>query len=420
MISIRWFREDFEDLLEKYKGCNVEESTLLEIKSLDKEVLEIKGNLDQLRAQKNQLSKEYGQSRKEGGSPDPSGSNLKDQIAALEREYEEKKSRFDQLICSIPAIPDPDVPDQDTVVKEWGVIDQTRSYKPYIELVSDLKLIDFKEAVSVSGSGHSVYVNKGEKLFRSLISFTLDWAESNGFQRRYLPVLVNEDSLFCTSQLSKFSENLFRLGNSHSPRYLSPTAEVQLVNLYRKQIIPKDQLPIKLCANTNCFRNEKIGAGSESRGIIRQYQFCKTEIIMMTLPEESEKTQEYMSTVIEGLLQALQIPYRKLLLSKTEMSFASSKTYDFEAWMPGEGKYREISSLSNTRDFQSLRGKIRYKADKLNASEKSEYVHILNGSCLAIDRLFAVLLENHQTPEGEVKIPECLVRYFGEEKIVKP
>ncbi|RAO95284.1 serine--tRNA ligase [Mycoplasma wenyonii] len=409
MISLKWFREDFQELLKRYRGREGDTEKLQLIKELDSKLVDTKQKIDQLRNQKNVLSQE-------GAKNKDLIVKLKTELSNLEQEYKTSKEKFDFLYLTLPAIPDESVPiDSDQVVSTWGEIDQNKSFVSYLELAQELNLIGFKPAASCSGSGFVIYSDRGEKLLRSLVSFTLDWAESYGFKRKYLPVIVNQESLVCTSQLPKFSDTLFNLGSTE--KYLSPTAEVQLVNLFRDQILSESSLPIKVCANTNCFRAEKVGAGVESKGLIRLYQFCKTEIVMFSKPEESEKAQEYLSSVIEDLLKALNLPYRKLLLSRSEMSFSSSKTYDFEVWMPSEGIYREISSLSNTRDFQAIRGKIRYKQDILSTKEKAKHVHILNGSCLAIDRLFATLIENYQTSDREIVIPKALVKYYGSEKI---
>ncbi|AFN65456.1 seryl-tRNA synthetase [Mycoplasma wenyonii str. Massachusetts] len=410
MLSLKWFREEFEELVKRYKGRENDLEKLQLIKELDSKLVELKQKIDQLRNQKNLLSKE-------GAIHKDSIIQLKTELNQLEQEYKTSKERFDSLYLTLPAIPDECVPESDQIISTWGEIESNKSWSSYLELAQELKLIEFKAAVSCSGSGFVIYSERGEKLLRALISFTLDWAESYGFKRKYLPVLINPESLICTSQLPKFSDTLFHLETVN--KYLSPTAEVQLVNLFRDQILSEDSLPIKVCANTNCFRAEKVGAGVESKGLIRLYQFCKTEIVMLTKAEESEQAQEYLSTVIEELLKTLKLPYRKLLLSRAEMSFSSSKTFDFEVWMPSENIYREISSLSNTRDFQAIRGKIRYKQDILSTREKAKYVHILNGSCLAIDRLFATLIENYQTPDREIVIPEALVKYYGSGKIEK-
>ncbi|AHC40064.1 seryl-tRNA synthase [Mycoplasma ovis str. Michigan] len=409
MIALKWFREDFQKLIERYKNRENDLEKLQLIKDLDNKLIELKKKIDQLRNQKNVLSQD-------GLKNKDLIVQLKTELSNLEKEEKNIKERFNSLFLTLPAIPDESVPvDSDQIVSSWGEIEQTKKFISYLELATELGLIEFKSAVSCSGSGFVVYSGRGEKLLRSLISFTLDWAESYGFQRKYLPVIVNKESLICTSQLPKFSDTLFNL--STNEKYLSPTAEVQLVNLFRDQILSEDLLPIKVCANTNCFRAEKVGAGVESKGLIRLYQFCKTEVVMLSKPEESEQAQEYLSSMIEELLKTLHLPYRKVLLSRSEMSFSSSKTYDFEVWMPSEKIYREISSLSNTRDFQSIRGKIRYKQDILSTKEKSKYLHILNGSCLAIDRLFASLIENHQTNDREVVIPKVLLKYYGSEKI---
>lgn len=410
MISLKWFRENFEELEKRYEGRCLEEGILLKIKLLDSEIISLKQEIDNLRAEKNKLSQSY----KDNQSISLSG-EIKTKLSELEKKLTQKEEEFNSLFFSLPAIPDESIPLENKVVKVWGELPQNKKIQSYLELATNLNMLDLELASNITGSGYSAYTGQGEKLMRILIEFTLDWAEQFGFQRYYLPLVINKDSLFCTAQLNKFDKNLFQL--NLSDKFLSPTAEVQLVNTCRNKILSEDELPIQICANTNCFRNEKIGSGVENKGIMRLFQFNKTEIVMFVEPEQSEQAQEFMSFAIESLLEKLELPYRKVLLSREELSFSSSKTYDFEVWIPSENQYREISSLSNTRDFQALRGKIRYKKVKLDAFEKSKYVHILNGSCLAIDRLFAAVLENWQTEEGEIQIPSSLVTTFGFEKI---
>ncbi|CCE67059.1 serine--tRNA ligase [Candidatus Mycoplasma haematominutum] len=413
MISKKWFRDDFEFLKERMQGRDIDISVLEKIRDLDKEMLVIKSELDIVRSEKNLLSKKFENSKVEKMK------KMKIHLQELENKYETKKREFDHLISIVPAVPDLETPPlEDQEILVWGKIDRFKEYKSYLELSLKIELIDLKSSVRNAGSGFSTYTDKGEKIIRALIAFTLDWAERHGFKRYYLPVIVNRDSLFCTSQISKFQDTIFQIKNSED-KFLSPTAEVQLVNLYRGQIIEKKELPIKVCANTNCFRNEKMGAGTESKGIMRLYQFIKTELVMFVEEAESENALNYLSGIIEGILKELNLPFRKLLLSRKELSFSATKTYDFEVWMPSEKKYREISSLSNTRDFQSNRGKIRYKQEILDPKEKSKNVHILNGSCLAIDRLFAAILENYQLPNGDIQVPTCLINYLHMEKISK-
>ncbi|ADX98389.1 serine--tRNA ligase [Mycoplasma suis] len=412
MISLKWFRENFDELVSRYSGRHLEEGVLERIRELDIQTVQLNKELDSLRAEKNKLSENYDPSKSS------SISEIKFKIVELEKDLLQKKGELHLLLSGLPAIPNEEIEQEDKLVKTWGEIPEGDFYKSYLELSSSLGLLDLELSAKITGTGYSVYVDRGEKLMRALISFTLDWAEKHGFKRYFLPSVVNKDSLFCTSQINKFEENLFQL-NGDSKKFLSPTAEVQLTNLFKDMILTESDLPIKVCANTNCFRNEKIGAGVESRGIMRMFQFNKTEIVMISHPEKSEEAQDFMSKVIESLLEELNLPYRKIMLSRSEMSFASSKTYDFEVWIPSEKKYREISSLSNTRDFQSMRGKIRCKTNRLDPKEKSRYVHVLNGSCLAIDRLFIAVVENHQTAEGEIILPESLSKFLGFKKISK-
>lgn len=411
MISIKKFRTDFENLVKKLKVRGVEEKELLLIKQLDQEYVELKKKIENLNFQKNSLSKQNQISDRE------TIKKIKEELVELNKLEIETKNKLNQQLHLIPNIPSDDLKEEQIVVSEWGNIDEKKHCKSsHIELGEQLNLFNFSVSSTISGAGHVVYVDKGEKLFRALINFSLDENEKQGYKRHYMPVIVNEDSLFCTSQISKFSEMLFKLNNN---KFLSPTGETQLVNLYRNALLSESDLPIKLTTNTNCFRNESVGAGVESKGLLRLYQFCKTEIVVICKEEDSEKTLQDMCEVAENILKKLNLPYRKILLANNDIGFAAAKTYDLEVWIPSENKYREISSISNTLDFQSRRGMIRWKTNVFDKAEKSKYVHLLNGSSLAIDRLFAAVVENYQTSEGAIEIPKALQKYLDFSEIKK-
>lgn len=342
---------------------------------------------------------------------------IKAEQSLLKKQILEQEIKVSKLVNNLPNIPDDSLTATVKLMKIWGNVDKSKKFIPHKELCKRLDLLSFEEGVSLSGSGFVVYKNLGASIYRSLIAFTLDCNRKKGYEERYVPELINSNSLYGTAQLPKFEEDLFKTVDG---MYLSPTAESQLVNLYRDKIIESSRLPIKLTSNTNCFRREAGSHGVEDSGIIRLHQFCKTEIVVMCEPQHSQEMLEIMTQDACSILERLNIPYRILQLSYDDIGFSSSKTYDIEAWFPSEDRYREISSVSNTLDFQARRAKIRFKKRLLDKSEKAQFLHLLNGSSLAIDRLFAAVIDNYQQEDGSLKIPEALINYLGFEKILNP
>ncbi|MGL4951631.1 MAG: serine--tRNA ligase [Mycoplasma sp.] len=285
---------------------------------------------------------------------------------------------------------------------------------PHWELGESLNLFMPEIATKITGARFIAYYNLGAKLYRALQQYTLDMNAKAGFIEVLPQAIVNADSLYCSGQLPKFEEDLFKLENSNY--YLSPTAEVQLVNIFRNTIIDEKELPIKVTANTPCFRSEAGSAGRDTRGVIRLHQFHKSELVCLSNTSDSYGILEEMTSHAESLLESLKLPYRRIMLCTGDTGFASTKTYDIEVWLPSYNDYKEISSCSNCEDFQSRRGKIRYK----DSNGKNVLAHSLNGSSLAIDRLWVAVVENYQNEDGTINVPEVLIPYMnGINKITK-
>ncbi|OAL10267.1 serine--tRNA ligase [Candidatus Mycoplasma haematobovis] len=402
MYSYKELSQNFEEIKKSFKLRGVEEKELDEARLLAEELNNLSNKLVELNTKKNSLVKDN-LDRNEIR-------NLKNEIGTLSVQEKELSERVHMALAKLPNIPDDSLTDKEELIKEWGVIKQY-SFKPlsHKELAIKNNLFDLSLGADIAGSGYVVYTDFGAKLFRALMQFTIDHNESKGYKQKYIPVVVNQNTLFGTAQLPKFEKDLFKVSDS---KYLSPTAETQLVNLYKNKIITASDLPIKVTANSNCFRLEAGAAGVESSGIIRLHQFNKTEIVVFCEPKDSFEWLETMVRDASGILERLNLPYRVIQLPYNDMSFASTKTYDIEVWFPSENRYREISSVSNTLAFQAKRAKIRYKEDIFSKSEKTKFPHILNGSSLAIDRLFAALIENYQCEDGTISIPEELSRYI--------
>ena len=313
--------------------------------------------------------------------------------------------------------------EDNVTVKTWGEKPQfTFAPKPHWELGEQLGILDLERAAKLSGARFAVYMGAGARLERSLISFMLDThTQKHGYTEVLPPFMVNSKSLFGTGQLPKFAEDLFRCSDADAEavargefkdndHWLIPTAEVPVTNLYRDEILDESRLPIRLTAYTPCFRAEAGAAGKDTRGIIRQHQFQKVELVKFTRPEESDAEHERLTRDAEEILEALKLPYRRVLLCTADTGFSSAKTFDLEVWLPGQQLYREISSCSNFESFQARRANIRFKPA---AKGKNEFVHTINGSGLAVGRTWLAILENYQQADGSVAVPEVLRPYMG-------
>jgi len=415
MIDLKLLEKDFENVSKKLKLKGVDETILKEIKELFEEKKKIQTELETYQNQRNTLSKQIGLLMKENKDKaekiKKEVSEIKKEIEKLNNNLKEIEAKLYSKALNIPNIPDDDVPvgkdEEDNVeIKRVGEIPQFDfEIKSHDELGEKLNWLDFIRGVKLAKSRFTVLKNEAARLERALINFFLDHNKEYGFEEVYVPFLVNSETMTATGQLPKFKDDLFKVEDEDL--YLIPTAEVPLTNLFRNEIIPNLDKPIKLTAYTPCFRKEAGSYGKDTKGIIRQHQFDKVELVAVTKPEDSDKVFEEMVECASKALEKLNLPYRQVMLCTGDLGFSAAKTIDLEVWIPSQNKYREISSISNTRDFQARRGKIRYKDGK-----KNRLVHTLNGSSLAVGRTLVAIMENYQTKDGKIEIPKILEKYL--------
>ena len=416
MIDLKLLEKDFESIAAKLNTKGVKAEDLKEIKELFEEKREIITILEEYQAKRNSVSKEIGLLMREGKKDE--ADNLKAEVNEIKAKIEELNEKLKAIeenlnkkALSVPNIPDSDVPvgkdeDENVEIKRVGDIPTFDfEVKSHDEIGENLGWLDFKTGVKLAKSRFTVLKSEAARLERALINFFLDHNRSYGFEEVYVPFLVNSETMTATGQLPKFEDDLFKIEDEDL--YLIPTAEVPLTNLFRNEIITNLDEPVKLTAYTPCFRKEAGSYGKDTKGIIRQHQFDKVELVVITKPEDSDKMFENMVECAGSALEKLGLSYRKLMLCTGDLGFSAAKTIDLEVWIPSQNKYREISSVSNTRDFQARRGKIRYKDGK-----KNRLAHTLNGSSLAVGRTLVAIMENYQTKEGKVKIPEVLQKYI--------
>lgn len=423
MLDIKLFRENIELVKNALKNRG-QEIILDQLLDWDNERRAIITEIEQNRLRRNSDSEKIGKLKREGQEPD------KELLAELDqlRERIQEKERFllnienqiEDFLMRLPNIPDETTPvgkneKDNVVVKTVGEIPEF-SFKPkhHWEIGEKLGIIDFEAASKISGSRFSLLKNEGCALERAIISFFLDTHKSRGYQEIMAPYLVNKDSMKGTGQLPKFEEDLFKC--SLDDLYLIPTAEVSVTNIHRSEVIDENRLPIKYVSYSACFRREAGSYGKDTKGLIRNHQFNKVELVKFVKPEESAKELESLTFDAENVLQLLKIPYRVVALCSGDIGFGSSKTYDLEAWMAAENMYREISSCTNFKDFQARRMDIKFKN---TTAKKRGFVHTLNGSGVAVGRTFATILENYQQQDGSVVIPEVLRKYTGFD-VIKP
>ncbi len=421
MLDIKFLCENLNFVKEKLKYRNVTVN-IEEIVSLYSERKKVVSEVDNLRAKEKSISKDIGKLKSKGED----FSELMKEISKVSSEIEKKEIYLSQieeklkdLLSMVPNIPSDDVPQgpdesYNVEIKRWG---EPKKFdfepKPHWEIGEKLAILEFESASKIAGSGFAVLKGKGAKLERAIINFFLDFNTSIlGYKEFFIPFLVNGNSLYCTGQLPKFKLDLYKLEEENL--YLNPTAEVPLVNVYRDFIFEEEELPVKITAYAPSFRKEAGSYGKDTRGILRQHQFNKVELIKFTKPENSEEEHEKMVKDAAKLLEALGLPYRVVKLSSGDMGFSASKCYDIEVWLPSYNTYREISSVSNCKDFQARRGNIKFRRKD---TKKLEFVHTLNGSGLAVGRTLIAILENYQQEDGSVLIPEVLRKYTGFEII---
>jgi len=413
MIDLKLLQKDFDNVSTQLQRKGVTAESMEAIKAKNEALKKAKQAFESAQADQNAMSKLFGVYKREGKDI----AELKTKVDAnkiLVSEVQEKQREAEdaltQLIMAIPNIPDASVPDgadeEDNVEIKKVLTPKTFSYTPkeHWELAETTGWIDFERGVKIAKSRFSVAFDMGARLERALINFMLDFNRERGFMEVSVPQLVNRKALEGTGQLPKFEDDLYVTTDG---MYLIPTAEVPLTNLYQDEIIPESQLPIKMTGYTSCFRKEAGAAGRDTRGIIRQHQFHKVELVTIAKPTESDAIFEEMVACASDILTALELPHRQVRLCTGDLGFSAAYTVDLEVWLPGQNTYREISSISNTRDFQARRAKIRSKIEK-----KNTLLHTLNGSSLAVGRTIVAIMENYQNEDGTVNIPEVLKPYL--------
>jgi len=437
MLDLGFVRSNLELVEKKLRDRGQDPAALLgDFRQLDQIRRERITESEQLKSQRNKLSEEVARLKKSGqdtAAVVEETRTLRARIDSLEAEVNESDEQMRAIITRIPNLTRDEVPvgpDErcNVEVKKWGNLPQFDFQpKPHWELGAQLGILDLERAAKISGARFAVYWGDGAKLERALISFMLDMhTREHGYTEVLPPFMVNSKSLFGTGQLPKFADDLFHCEDAEvskpgeyrdNDHWLIPTAEVPVTNLYRDETIDEARLPISLTAYTPCFRSEAGSYGKDVRGIIRQHQFQKVELVKFSRPEESDAEHEKLTRDAEEILERLNLPYRRMLLCTGDTGFSSAKTYDLEVWLPGQSLYREISSCSSFDAFQARRANIRYKP---KGQGKTAHVHTLNGSGLAVGRTWLAILENYQQADGTVRIPDALVCYMGGQRTIEP
>ena len=417
MLDVKTLREDLARVKERMAARGVE-IDWDEFLSLDRERREVLARFERLKEDKNRLSGEIGKLKKSAGDASAlmrEVEQLTERIRQAEPAVASAEARFEAFMLRLPNLPHPDVTvgrdaNDNKEIKRWG--ERTAfdfPVKNHWEIGEELEILDFTRAAKLAGARFTLYKGAGARLERALINFMLDLhTAEHGYKEMLPPALANRTALIGTGNLPKFEEDLFRI---ESPElFLIPTAEVPLTNVHREEVLEREDLPIKYTAYTPCFRREAGSYGQDVRGLIRQHQFNKVEMVKLSEPENSYDELERMVQDAEEVLRRLRLPYRVIELCTGDMGFASAKTYDLEVWLPGQAAYREISSCSNCEDFQARRAQIRYRKEKKG---RPLFVHTLNGSGLAVGRTLVAVLENYQQRDGSVVVPEALRPYMG-------
>lgn len=414
MLDLKKVCDNIEYVEERLSGRSGH-FPIAEVAQKAKRRKEIIKQVEALKAEKNKVSAEIAQMKREGKACDDLIKKMRDEgdkIKAFDDELSEVENSLKELMYAIPNLPDESVPvgsdsDDNVEVRRWG--EPTKfdfEPKAHWDIGTNLDMLNFEQAGKITGARFTVYRNWGAKLERAIMNLMLDTHAKSGYTEIFPPFMVNRDSMLGTGQLPKFEEDMFAVKGTNY--YLIPTAEVPVTNLHRGDVLSADQLPIKYCAYTACFRAEAGSAGRDTRGLIRQHQFNKVELVKFAHPDHSFEELESLTHDAEKILQLLKIPYRVVCLCTGDLGFSSTKTYDIEVWLPSYGRYVEISSCSNFVDFQARRANIRFKENG-----KTQFVHTLNGSGLAIGRTTAAVMENYQNADGSITVPEVLVPYIG-------
>jgi seryl-tRNA synthetase len=420
MYDISFFRNNLEHIRERL-ATRGQQLDVERFQALDTRRRQCVTESEQLKSERNQATVEIGKLRREGADTSERQQRVRaigDRISQLDEQASKLDAEFRDFLARVPNLPHESVPigkdeGDNQEVRRWGTPPQF-SFQPkaHWDLAPQLGILDLERAAKVAGTRFAVYWGIGARLERALINFMLDvHTKEHGYEEVLPPFMVNSVSLYGTGNLPKFADDLFRC-EGHD-LWLVPTAEVPVTNLYRDETLNGDTLPISLCAYTPCFRSEAGSYGRDVRGIIRQHQFQKVELVKFTRPEQSYQQHEKLTRDAETILERLELPYRRVVLCTADMGFSAAKTYDIEVWLPGLNSYKEISSCSNFEAFQARRAQIRCKSGK----GKAEFVHTLNGSGLAVGRTWVSILENYQQADGSVLIPSALQPYLGAERI---
>ena len=428
MLDVHYVRENFDLVREKLATRNFDPALLADFTKLDAERRLLVPQRDEMNAASNRISKEVGALMREGKKDEAEAKKAESKLAGekakeLDARINQIEDELRVILTRVPNLPHESVPTgsdehANVEVRRWGTPRDFAAEgvepKDHVDLGNALGILDQERATKITGARFSVLSGLGAKLERALISFLLDLhTREHGYREMLPPFIVNAGSLFGTGQLPKFEADLFKLTDERG-FYLVPTAEVPLTNLHGDEVLSEQDLPISYTAYTPCFRSEAGSYGRDTRGLIRQHQFDKVELVKLTKPEASYEALEQLTHHAETVLQRLGLPYRTIILCTGDLGFGSAKTYDIEVWLPSQQTFREISSCSNCEAFQARRAQIRFKRD---GKSKTEFVHTLNGSGLAVGRTWLAILENFQQADGSIKVPEVLIPYLGTEVI---
>lgn len=420
MLDLKLIREKTDEVEKSLARRNAGYSTK-ELVAIDADLRKAQAEWESLNRRSNEITEQFKTGKAENKEELKSEQKeIKARREELDKQRQQLESDLSALHYGLPNMPDPSVPDgadeNDNVEqKTWGKIPVIDSPKQHWELGTNLGIFDFERGVKLAESRFTVLMEYGAKMERALMNFMLDLHSKRGYKEVFPPILVNRDCMVGTGQLPKFVGDFYKCADDEL--YLVPTAEVPVTNMYRDEVLEESELPKFHCAYTPNFRREAGSAGKDTRGYIRQHQFNKVELVKFVLPEESEAEHEKLTQDAEAVLEALNLPYRRILLCAGDMGFSAQKCYDLEVWFPGQDKYREISSCSNFGDFQARRANLRYRPVD---GGKPRFMHTINGSGLAIGRTLAAILENFQQPDGSVNIPEALHPYMQGLKVLKP
>jgi len=424
MLDMKYLRNNFAEVQEKLAHRGEDLADLGKFGELDERRRELIAETEALKAQRNEATKQISVLKREKKDAEPAIKKMRevgDQIATLDKELRTIEEELQRIMLSIPNIPHESVPvgedEEDNIeIRKWGnITDFDFDIQPHWDIATNLDIIDFERAGKVTGSRFVFYKGLGARLERALLNFMMDLhADEHGYLEMLPPQMVNRMSMTGTGQLPKFEEDAFKVADTDY--FLIPTAEVPVTNYHREEILKASDLPKKYVAYSANFRSEAGSAGRDTRGLIRQHQFNKVELVNLVKPEDSYETLETLTNQAEKVLQLLNLPYRVLSMCTADLGFTAAKKYDIEVWIPSQNMYREISSCSNFEDFQARRAGIRFRRE---ANGKPEYVHTLNGSGLAIGRTVAAILENYQQQDGSVVVPEVLRPYMGGKEVMK-